>query len=197
VSSTPAYRRLPAAARRESILAAATELIASSAYAGVSLAASATAAGMTRAGLLHHFPSKEDLLVAVLNRLDLAAAEEVILEGGPSQDPASARARVDRLVAHHVGTRQMAQLSVLLSAEALDPSHPAHEFFRERLAASRATLAEELFSWHPQPDLAAVQLLAFLDGLLLHWLRDPEIDLRTHWAAFADYFFAERASRNR
>ena len=74
----PAYRRMRPAERREQILAAALSLIAVSGYDGVSLEDFANAAGITKAGLLHYFSSKEHLLVAVLERrdqLDQAAGE--------------------------------------------------------------------------------------------------------------------------
>ncbi|KAB2375050.1 hypothetical protein F9B16_26840 [Actinomadura montaniterrae] len=46
-----------------------------------------------------------------------------------------------------------------------------------------------LLSWHPRPGLAAVELLSFLDGLQLHWLRDPGIGFLAQWELFADRFF--------
>jgi hypothetical protein len=46
-----------------------------------------------------------------------------------------------------------------------------------------------LFAWHPQRELATVELLAFLDGLQLNWFRDPSIDFTAQWEAFADRFF--------
>jgi hypothetical protein len=37
--------------------------------------------------------------------------------------------------------------------------------------------------------MAAIELLAFLDGLQLNWLRDPAIDFLAQWEGFADRFF--------
>ncbi|XVQ06382.1 hypothetical protein ACQP1W_27380 [Spirillospora sp. CA-255316] len=47
-----------------------------------------------------------------------------------------------------------------------------------------------LLAWHRRPDLAAVELLSFLDGLQSYWLRDPDIDFLAQWEFFADRFFA-------
>ncbi len=182
-------RRLPPAARREEILDAATALIAASGFNGVSLGAFAAACGMTKAGLLHHFPSKEHLLVAVLERRDARDVAAVIGTDEPARDPAAARAVLTRLVERNLRQRPVVQLYTVLSAEALDPAHPAHDYFRRRLESSRALLAGRLLAWHPHPDGAAVELLAFLDGLQLNWFRDPGIDFVARWEAFASRFF--------
>ncbi len=183
---TSARRRLPPAARRAEILEAATELIATSGFNGVSLGAFAAACGMTKAGLLHHFPSKEHLLTAVLERRDERDVAAVIGGAEPAAGPAAARDVVSRLVWRNLRQRSIVQLYTVLSAEALDPAHPAHDYFRRRLAASRVLLARQLFAWHPEPDRAVVELLAFLDGLQLNWFRDPSIDFTAQWEAFAD-----------
>ena len=183
-------RRLPPAERREEILAAATELIAASGFNGVSIGAVATACGMTKAGLLHHFPSKEQLLVAVLERrdqLDLAAIDAGL---APATDAAAARAMLTRLVRRNLAQRSIVQLYTVLSAEALDPAHPAHDYFRKRLRGARSQLERHVFAWHPRPQVAAVELLAFLDGLQLNWLRDPSIGFESQWDTFADRLFS-------
>jgi len=179
-------RRLPPDQRREEILATATELIAVSGFNGVSLGAFAAACGLTKAGLLHHFPSKEDLLIAVLQRRDELDTAAVIGGAEPAADAAAFRRVVTRLIRRNLEQRSIVQLYTVLSAEALDPAHPAHDYFRRRLAASRSLLARQLFGWHPEPGLAAVELLAFLDGLQLNWLRDPTIDFVAQWEAYVN-----------
>jgi AcrR family transcriptional regulator len=57
-------------AARERVLQATLRALATNGYQGSSLAGIAEAAGLTTAGLLHHFPSKEQLLVAVLAERD-------------------------------------------------------------------------------------------------------------------------------
>ena len=190
MSVLPAYRRLPSAQRRMEILTAATELIAASGFDGVPLEAFASASGMTKAGLLHHFRSKEDLLIAVLERrdqLDEATAELSTSEA--AADPVTARTLMTRVVRRNLTQPSLVQLYTVLAAESLDPAHPAHEFFCQRLRTARATLVDRLLPWHPRPDMAAIELLAFLDGLQLNWLRDPGIDFLAQWEVFADRFF--------
>ena len=52
---------------KETILEAALPLFARQGYRGASLASIASAAGLTQPGLLHHFPSKEELLLGLLD----------------------------------------------------------------------------------------------------------------------------------
>ncbi|MGW3944041.1 TetR/AcrR family transcriptional regulator [Streptomyces phaeochromogenes] len=189
MSPASGRRRLPLAERREEILKTATGLIASSGFNGVPLEAFATACGMTKAGMLHHFPSKKALLVAVLERRDELDFASVIGTLEPARGPAPARALMTDLVQRNLTQRSILQLYAVLAAEALNPDHPAHSYFEARLRDGRAMVEEYLLAWHPRPGLAAVELLSFLDGLQLHWLRDSEIDFLAQWELFADRFF--------
>lgn len=182
-------RRLPLAERREEILKAATELIASSGFNGVPLEAFAAACGMTKAGMLHHFPSREALLVGVLERRDELDLTTIAGTLEPAPDPSSARALVTAFVRRNLTQRSILRLYAVLAAEALNPDHPAHAYFRARLDEGRAMFEHYLLAWHPRPDLAAVELLSFLDGLQTYWLRDPDIDFLAQWEFFADRFF--------
>ncbi|WP_169950901.1 TetR/AcrR family transcriptional regulator [Microbispora sp. H11081] len=190
MTPAPGRRRLPVAERREEILQAATELIAASGFKGVTLEAFAAACGMTKAGLLHHFRSREELLIAVLERRDTLDLANVVETFEPAPDPATARAIMSGFVRRNLAQRSLVQLYTMLSAEALDPAHPAHAYFRTRLAEGRTMIERYLLAWHPRPDRAAVDLLAFLDGLQLNWLRDDGIDFLAQWEDFADRFFA-------
>lgn len=183
-------RRLPLAERREEILEAATELIAASGFRGVPLEAFAAACGMTKAGMLHHFPSKEDLLIAVLARRDELDLRAVVDPRAPINDAASARELTTALVRRNLAQPSMLRLYTVLTAEALDPEHPAHDFFQLRLREARALYEEFVLAWHPHPGMATVELFAFLDGLQHNWLRDPGIDFMAQWEHFADHFFA-------
>src|SRR6478609_9591961 len=53
--------------RRQAIVEAAAEAFARGGFEGTSILQIAAAVGISRAGLLHHFESKEDLLMAVLD----------------------------------------------------------------------------------------------------------------------------------
>jgi AcrR family transcriptional regulator len=63
----PARRRLPAAERREHLLAAALEEFSARGYHATQMEHVATAAGVSKALLYQHFPSKEELFAAVVD----------------------------------------------------------------------------------------------------------------------------------
>lgn len=185
-------RRLPPAQRRGEILEAATALIATSGFNGISLGRFAEACGMTKAGLLHYFDSKEDLLISVLEHRDELDAAAVAPYPTPAVDAASSRQLLTRLVRRNASQPAIVQLYTVLSAEALDPNHPAHEFFARRWEAAQHALEVYAFPWHPEPRRCATQVHAFFDGLQLNWLRDRSIDLEAEWNAFADRLYADR-----
>uniref|UniRef100_J1RKI6 Transcriptional regulator n=2 Tax=Streptomyces auratus AGR0001 TaxID=1160718 RepID=J1RKI6_9ACTN len=175
------------AKRREAILQAAMELIAERGYRRTSLAAVAERAGLTQQGLLHHFPTKELLLVGVLearDRWDLASAAA-----------ASGSRRTDTLAAlvDYNATRPgIVRTYTVLSADSVTEDHPARAFFESRFRAVRAYLAEALraecgdtLPGGLTPERAAPLLVAVMDGLQLQWLLDPqEVDMP---AAFRDF----------
>ncbi|MFE9702249.1 TetR/AcrR family transcriptional regulator [Streptomyces sp. NPDC005930] len=175
---------------RARILDAATELFARSGYHPVSLREIAAHAGMTHAGLLHHFPGKEQLLLEVLWRRDRQDAGLLfpgLLDGdaaGPA-DAASPQERLRRLVGfvdRNSRTRGLVALYAKLSAEASDPDHPARDYFVRRYRLLReqiAGLLAELFEQSPPPQPAdprtvAQQLLAMMDGMQIQWLLEPD-----------------------
>jgi hypothetical protein len=90
-------------------------------------------------------------------------------------------------MARNVAQPEIVRLYSVLGAESLDPAHPAHAYFQHRYARSRAELAELLAGSVDDPEVAAVQVLAAMDGLQLQWLRSPEtFDLLGAWAVAAD-----------
>ncbi|MFI8946982.1 TetR/AcrR family transcriptional regulator [Streptomyces sp. NPDC053750] len=176
---------------RARILDSATELFSRSGYNSVSLREIAAHAGMTHAGLLHHFPGKEPLLLEVLSRRDEDDAAYLfpgLLGRGPDPVVAAARhpaaERLNRLVAvvgRNSRTPGLVALYAKLSAEASEPGHPARAYFVKRYRVLRAeigALLGELFASSEPPVAAdphavAQQLLALMDGLQTQWLLEP------------------------
>ncbi|MFE7789919.1 TetR/AcrR family transcriptional regulator [Streptomyces sp. NPDC057460] len=170
---------------RARILDSATELFSCSGFNAVSLREIAAHAGLTHAGLLHHFPGKESLLLEVLSRRDRADAEGLfprILEPGAPEPPRGERLRrLVAVIARNSETPGLVSLYAKLSAEASDPGHPAHSYFVERYRRLRTeigALLEDLFAAaeppvKAEPGPAAVQLLALMDGLQTQWLLEP------------------------
>lgn len=73
--------------RREAVIDAATELFATRPWETVTIADVLAAAGISKGGFYHHFPSKEELLVAVVLR---------IVEDGLNEAAAAPKAVADR-----------------------------------------------------------------------------------------------------
>ncbi|WP_311258523.1 TetR/AcrR family transcriptional regulator [Microbacterium sp. WCS2018Hpa-9] len=169
-------------ARRAEIVEAATRSFSRAGFDGTSILEIAGDVGISRAGLLHHFRSKEDLLLAVLaerERIDRA----VFVESG-SQEPGGLgvlRGMV-RLARLNEGRPAMVRLFVVLSAEATEMSHPSHEYFREHFSriiagTSRAlTQVRGVGLLRPgiDPESFARDLIALQEGLQLQWLMHPE-----------------------
>jgi AcrR family transcriptional regulator len=167
-------------------------LFANEGYRGTSLASIAETVGLTLPGLLHYFPSKQELLVAVLeerDRRDEAAAEERYATG---QDLFTG---LELLVAHNAESRNLVKLfTVLVGEAAVSPAHPAHEHFAKRYRyvteaiASRMDASVELGDLAPDVDrdLLARLLMAVMDGLQIQWLLDEELDMTVALAGFLE-----------
>lgn len=190
--ATPAARRRsrahgPRAAtaeRREEILRAAMETFGARGYYNGSLAEVAERVGMTHAGVLHHFGSKDRLLLEVLEYRDRSDVEH--LEG--RQVPGGLAlfhhlVKTARLNAQRPG---IVQTYAVLSAEAVTDNHPGQDWFRERYLNLRALITTALAEVcadddPPDPadlDSAAASVLAVMDGLQIQWLLDRDaVDL--------------------
>lgn len=123
--------------RRGDIVRAAVEVIAERGYRGASLHAVAERVGLTQQGLLHYFPTKEALLVAVLEERDRWDT------GGGSRASAGTW-RLDllaSLVDYNAMRPGIVQTFSALLGESVTDGHPAREFFTERYAQVRGEMA--------------------------------------------------------
>lgn len=174
-------------ARREEIVRAAMEVIAERGYRGASLAAVAEKVGLTQQGLLHYFPSKEDLLIAVLTMRDEWDRGDRVAGG----DPMTVAQTVGVVEANAHRPAIIRTFSALLG-ESVTEDHPAETYFRERYRRVRremvATLRDQWGDRLPSgltPEAAAPLVVAIMDGLQYQWLHDPEsIDMP---ASFRDF----------
>lgn len=180
--------RMPVQKRRIQILETATVLIAERGFWGVTLRDVAIICGITEAGVLHHFASKAKLLIAVLEYRDEADFHALakllgIDRSDIDRSPLSVSLRqlCTALITRNAGQPEIVRLYSVLNAEALEPSHPAHDYFQDR-----EKMALSLFR-RAMPDTAEAvhisrQILAAMDGLQLRWLRMPnEVDLVPEW----------------
>jgi AcrR family transcriptional regulator len=172
-------------AKREEILHAALEVIAREGYRGASVREIADAVGLSQAGLLHYFDSKEQLFVEILRVRD---EKDLASFAAPDDGPPDLGALTDgylRIIRHNAGVPGLVHLFTHMSADAADPEHPAHAYFLERGTALRAGLATALS--HSQAagtvsdripaETIARTLQSVWDGAQLQWLLDPTVDV--------------------
>lgn len=176
--------RAETALRREAILQAAMVTFGAKGYYNGSLVEVADQVGMTHAGVLHHFGSKDQLLLEVLEYRDRTDVEH--LEG--RQPPTGLGlfhhlVRTARLNSERPG---IVQTYAVLSAESVTENHPGQAWFRDRYIVLRglvkAALIEVCDAADPPReedlDAAAAAVLAVMDGLQVQWLLDPDtVDL--------------------
>jgi AcrR family transcriptional regulator len=138
--------------------------------------------GISRAGLSHHFPTKESLLEAVLETRDREDLARFRRNGSGGTDGMGILRGMVDLAAHNTAVPGIIGLYAVLSAEAGDPSHPAHQYFIERYERIRKGTAVALRRageaglLEPDVDVdeTAIELTALMDGLQVQWLLDPE-----------------------
>ncbi|MEU0933231.1 MULTISPECIES: helix-turn-helix domain-containing protein [unclassified Embleya] len=179
-------------ARRTRILNIALQEFAENGYRGTSLARIAERAELTQAGLLHHFRSKQELLVAVLDLRDRMDTEHLDLGELPPGGEA-ALAKLTELAEHNRNIPGLVQLFTVLTGEAVTTDHPAHGWAQDRYAMVRTGVTASLEAGRASGELRAdidpaaiaAQIFAMMDGLQLQWLLDPEhVDMAT---LFRDY----------
>lgn len=164
--------------RRRAILDSAMRLFAERGFNSASIADIAADVGMTQAGMLHHFPSKGALLLAVLQEREERneRAENASLEEG--FDYLSTFLRTLRA---NEKKPALVQLFAILSAESIIQDHPARAWFVDRYKRVAAFVTEELKDVFDEAKLPpgmtletfARWIMAVADGIRLQWLLDP------------------------
>ncbi len=165
-------------ARRDEIVDEAMKLFATGGFRGTSLQEIARGVGISKATLLHHFGSKDSLLLAVLRRRDERAPGGIPAPGAMPLDLATGLVDGARRNSLEPG---LVELYSVLAAESANGAHPGHAFFRDRFRVGRTYFAEMFAALaadgrlrpHADPAFEATWLLALWDGLQLQWLYDP------------------------
>lgn len=170
--------------RRQEILKAAIEIFGSKGYTNGTLADIAEQVGMTHAGILHHFGSKDQLLLEVLSYRDESDVED--LEEKHIPDGLDLFRHLVRTAFSNVKRPGIVQAYAVLSAESVTDDNPAREYFMQRYRTLRAEAAQafEVICQErgiESPETVArgaAAVLAAMDGLQVQWLLDPDrVDL--------------------
>ena len=165
-------------AKRDEIADVALDLFAQKGYDRTSVREIARLTGLSQAGLLHHFRTKEELFVEVLRRRDVRNERTYDENHG---DPVSVPGVV-QIVRHNSEEPGLVRLYVTMSAESTAPDSPAREFFEHRyerlLEDVAADLSRRQASGELPDDLDATAvaslLVAAADGLQVQWLLKPD-----------------------
>ncbi|MDJ0394639.1 TetR/AcrR family transcriptional regulator [Rhodococcus sp. G-MC3] len=185
------------AERKQRIVDAASDRFAADGYHKTAMTTIASDVGISEGGLLHHFPNKRHLLLAVAQHRFEASAQW--WDSLPAD--AVGLATLDFMVdatRRYLAEPGLIQLVVLVSAEAADPSSPAHEVYATRYRTAVASLGARLRAgvdhdgMDPEADYEAIarECLAISDGLQLQWvISDGQVDIvagvRAHVARVA------------
>jgi AcrR family transcriptional regulator len=165
--------------RRQQIVDAAVEVFSAAGYRKGSLRDVAEKVGLSQAGLLHHFPSKEHLLEAVLSWRDGVSAQ---LIGEPFPEGIELLRGFVRLAEYNASTPELVELHVIVSAEGTSEDHPLRGYFVERyiriLRLVRQAFERAATEGQLRGDVdcasAARTLIALMDGLQIQWLLDRD-----------------------
>lgn len=169
-------------AKRDEILRVALDVIAENGFRRSSLRDISERAGLSKAGVLHHFGSKEELFAEVLRARDERSAS----------DSASVLDSFSDIIRRNASVPGLVHLYASLSSEGVDPAHPAHSFFIERYRSLEDVLSRELRDLQAAGDIdgsldsavLARMLIALADGLQVQWLFEPEFSMAEHVETF-------------
>jgi len=175
------------AARRETILTTAMDVLARDGYRGTSLRSIARALELEPAHILYYFDSREDLLQNVIERWDADSAAA----WGVDPTPANTLDLYADAIRRNLEIPGLVHLYLIFAAEAAQPEHPAHQFFRDRFEQLRRLLSVAVafeqgagrIDMSVDADRAARVLIAVADGVQLQALVDPTIDAPRDLAA--------------
>lgn len=157
---------------------AAFEVFAARGYQGGSLQDVADRVGLSQTGVLHYFPSKRDLLMAVLVRRDGMAEVD-------SPPPGRGQDLVEEVLdqaRHNESVPGLIELYTVLCGESATEHYPDREYFIDRFRTLRSDYAGRLAELRAagrlrdgvDVDRAAASLVALWDGIQAQWLLDPE-----------------------
>jgi len=176
-------------ARREEILETALDVIGRKGYQNASLKQIAELVGVTPAALLHYFGSKEELFTEVLRKRDEH-------DGMMPQtlNPVDGKSAFIDVIRHNTEVPGVVELFSRLSVDAVDPAHPAHQYFLERSEKLRESITDSFVhdAAHRatlDPDTMARVIQAVADGLQLQWMIDRSVDMPGIIGALMDVLY--------
>lgn len=162
--------------RKQRILTVALRLLTRNGWRNTTLSQIAKEAGVTPAGLLHHFESKEQLLHAVVDARDADDDAHADRSGDLIEEIARVGERIYR-------APQLVGTFAVLLVENLMPDAPLHDRLLTRHKLSIDIVADLIrrgqvagrYRNDFDPALKAMQIVSLVNGLEISWLLDPSI----------------------
>ncbi|WP_020109428.1 TetR/AcrR family transcriptional regulator [Nocardia sp. 348MFTsu5.1] len=172
--------------RKRQILDVAQRLLTRNGWRNTTLSQIASEAGVTSAGLLHHFESKAQLLHAVLEMRDADDDQHADRQGDLLEGIVKVAERFER-------SPELVGTFAVLQMENLEPDAPLHDRLLARYHASIDTVAAGIrrgqvdgrYRSDFDGDLKAVEIVAFLNGMETSWLLDQSIPLTDVFREYA------------
>jgi AcrR family transcriptional regulator len=173
--------------RKQRILDVAQRLLTRNGWRNTTLAQIAGEAGVTPAGLLHHFESKEQLLHAVLDARDFDDDSHADRKGDLVAEIAQVADRFSR-------SPELVGTFTVLLVENILPEAPLHDRLLARhwdaidivAGGIRRGQAAGRYRTDIDPIVKAVEILAFINGMETTWLLDPSIPLAEVFKEYAE-----------
>lgn len=183
--------------RRQRILLAAEHLLARNGWRNTSLAQIARIAGVSAAGLLHHFASKEQLLHAVLDARDADDDIHADRSGDLIEE-------IERVAERFTRAPELVGTFTVLLAENVQPEAPLHDRMLERYRSAleivadliRRGMAAGRYRTDLDADAKAAEIIAFVNGMEMSWLLDPSIPLKEVFTGYAESLARDFAPRD-
>jgi len=173
--------------RKQRILDVAQRLLTRNGWRNTTLAQIAGEAGVTPAGLLHHFESKEQLLHAVLDARDLDDDSHADRGGDLLVEIARVADRFNR-------APELTGTFTVLLVENILPDAPLHDRMLSRQQQAIDIVAELIrrgqadgrYRADIDPAVKAVEIVAFVHGMETIWLLNPSIPLTEVFKEYAE-----------
>lgn len=183
-------------AKRDEILTRALDVVAEQGFRSASVREIADAVGLSQAGLLHYFGTKEQLFVEILRKRD--EIDVTRFEHGTDTSAFLAEDYTG-LVAHNAEVPGLVELFSRMAVEAADTAHPAHDYFVRRGEEVRTSFAAALRAQQDAGELTdridaetlARIFQAVSDGMQLQWLIDRDVDMAATVQALFDALSTE------
>jgi len=166
------------------VLDVALQTLATRGFDATTLQLIADEVGRSKAGLLHHFGSREELLMAVVRHRDDVNRE--LFAAGPDGDFSASVA----LAAHNATVPGLVALfamgAALAGSDTTDTER--RRYYTERYSRTRSRYAQRIARAQQlgvvrsdiDAESAATLILATMDGLQTQWLLDPSVDMADH-----------------